>query len=141
VNQVEIKFTIYGIARPKGGAHTVTKGGRTWGYVPTSVRDWEDTIRAQVHNYRPPELLKEALKLEAHFYRAPLKSFSNKKRELALTGIIRPATSPDLDKCVRALQDAITGIIFGNDSIIVDLVSSKWYGDPPRVEVIISNAD
>jgi crossover junction endodeoxyribonuclease RusA len=48
------------------------------------------------------------------------------------------ATRPDLDKLARAVLDALTGIWFADDSLIVELVCSKTVcaeGDRPGLEV------
>lgn len=42
---------------------------------------------------------------------------------------------PDLDKLVRALLDALTGVAFKDDSQVVDLDAAKRYSDPPGVLV------
>lgn len=43
------------------------------------------------------------------------------------------ATKPDLDKLVRAIGDAITGIVVRDDSQIVSLHALKLYGTPSAV--------
>jgi crossover junction endodeoxyribonuclease RusA len=45
---------------------------------------------------------------------------------------------PDLDKLVRAIFDACTGIVFADDSVIVTLVTTKRLaeiGEPPGVNI------
>jgi Holliday junction resolvase RusA-like endonuclease len=46
-------------------------------------------------------------------------------------------TRPDLDKLVRAVGDAITGIIAEDDSQIVQISASKKFGLPERTEVLV----
>lgn len=48
------------------------------------------------------------------------------------------ATKPDLDKLLRAIGDAITGIVVRDDSQIVEIVASKWYGAPSAVVTVES---
>ena len=48
-------------------------------------------------------------------------------------------TKPDLDKLVRSLLDALTGVVFEDDSQVVEIHVSKHFGDPEmrvRVEQI-----
>jgi Holliday junction resolvase RusA-like endonuclease len=47
----------------------------------------------------------------------------------------RPATTPDLDKLVRCAADALTGVVFRDDSQVVRLVAEKVYGQTPGVWV------
>jgi crossover junction endodeoxyribonuclease RusA len=39
----------------------------------------------------------------------------------------RPATKPDVDKLARAVLDALTGTLLGDDAQVADLVASKVY--------------
>jgi len=47
----------------------------------------------------------------------------------------RPARQPDLDKLVRAVLDALTGVCYTDDSQVVELNASKVYGDETRIEI------
>lgn len=47
------------------------------------------------------------------------------------------ATKPDLDKLLRAIGDAITGIVIRDDCQIVAVAAVKHYG-PPHAEITIS---
>jgi crossover junction endodeoxyribonuclease RusA len=49
-----------------------------------------------------------------------------------------PAKQPDLDKMIRAILDALTGVVFHDDSQVVHLVSRKQYGNEPGVEVWVT---
>lgn len=50
----------------------------------------------------------------------------------------RPDVMPDLDKLVRAILDSLTGIVWGDDGQVVDIVARKVYADTPGVDVAIS---
>ena len=41
-----------------------------------------------------------------------------------------PTVPPDLDKLIRAVLDAFTGIVYLDDAQVVEIYSSKSYGDP-----------
>lgn len=45
----------------------------------------------------------------------------------------RPAGRPDVDKLTRAILDALSGIVWRDDSQVVDITASKLYGDPGAV--------
>lgn len=45
---------------------------------------------------------------------------------------------PDLDKLVRGVKDALTGIIYEDDSQVVSIRATKHYGAPERVELVVS---
>jgi Holliday junction resolvase RusA-like endonuclease len=41
-----------------------------------------------------------------------------------------PYVAPDLDKLIRAVLDALTGIAYVDDGQVVSITSSKVYGEP-----------
>ena len=41
-----------------------------------------------------------------------------------------PTVPPDLDKLIRAVLDALTGIVYLDDAQVVEIHSSKSYGEP-----------
>jgi Holliday junction resolvase RusA-like endonuclease len=45
---------------------------------------------------------------------------------------------PDLDKLIRAILDALTGVVWRDDGQVVDIVASKVYADTPGVDVVIT---
>ena len=53
-----------------------------------------------------------------------------KKRSAAWLNITRPTKRPDLDNYMKLALDACTGVVYGDDSQIVKLSGSKWYGEP-----------
>ena len=65
------------------------------------------------------------------------KSKSKKFKERALLGLERPTKKPDIDNIVKALQDALNGLAYKDDSSIVFLSVAKCYSEVPRVEVIL----
>lgn len=51
-----------------------------------------------------------------------------------------PAGKPDVLKLARAIEDALTGVVWKDDSQIVTELIEKCYGDPPRVEITVREA-
>lgn len=56
-----------------------------------------------------------------------------------------PATKrPDLDKLVRAVGDALTGTVYAEDSLVVELVATKRVaeeGEQPGVRIDVHEGD
>lgn len=44
---------------------------------------------------------------------------------------------PDADKCIRGCLDALTGIVWQDDSQVVRIQAEKHYGLPERVELVV----
>ena len=73
------------------------------------------------------------------FFEVP-KSKSKKFREAALLDQERPTKKPDADNIVKAIQDALNGLVYKDDAYIVHLACQKFYSDNPRVEVFVTAA-
>lgn len=50
-------------------------------------------------------------------------------------GTIRPTVKPDIDNVLKAIFDSLNGILYKDDTQIVEVTASKFYSDIPRVEV------
>ena len=47
----------------------------------------------------------------------------------------RSIVKPDLDNYIKSTLDALNGVIWTDDATIVELNTSKWYADDPRIEI------
>jgi len=63
------------------------------------------------------------------------KSWSNKRRGMALTGEILPTGKPDLDNSLKAILDGMNKIVFADDAQTCRVGMSKQYGETPGVFV------
>lgn len=52
----------------------------------------------------------------------------------------RPTGKPDVSKCVRAIEDALTGIVFKDDSQVVYILTNKRYADKTGAYIEIMTA-
>lgn len=73
------------------------------------------------------------------FYMPIPKSTSQKRRKLMLSGEIRPIGTPDRTNICKLYEDCLQGIVFENDSRIVDGRVAKYYGLVPCVVVTIKS--
>jgi len=48
-----------------------------------------------------------------------------------------PTVAPDLDKYIRAVLDALTGIAYQDDSQVIDIKATKVYSNSPGAEIKI----
>lgn len=128
-----IKFTIEGIAVPKGRPRVSMKRGYPVTYTPEKTKVWEDYVRILSAKYRPANLLEGALAIGLTFY-VPRPRLAPKDRKY-------PEVIPDLDNYAKAFLDSMEGLFYRNDSQIVDMKLKKRYGNPARVEVRIWNKE
>lgn len=71
------------------------------------------------------------------FYRPLLMGFSEREKAAALAGTLLPITSPDTDNYLKGPKDALKGIVWHDDSQVVEERSSKRYGADPHTEIAI----
>lgn len=75
-------------------------------------------------------------------FRVPI-SWSKRKRAAAFRDEIRPTAKPDIDNIAKAVLDGMNGVVFGDDSLVSEMIIQKVYQlndeDEPRVEVCIND--
>lgn len=49
-----------------------------------------------------------------------------------------PTTRPDITKLLRAVEDAMSGIVYRDDAQIVHQQAMKRYGEPARCEILVT---
>lgn len=146
-----IRFTVYGKAQPAGSKRGFSRGGRTvvvdanknakpWKQEVTgaalgamTVPANSDTIGYHIKPLEGPLIVTFA------FYVARPKGHYGTKG-LRPSAPDYPTTRPDLLKLARAVEDAMTGVVYRDDSQIVREELEKHYGEPARVEVIVRQA-
>lgn len=68
-------------------------------------------------------------------------SWSKKKQTLARIEVIAATNKPDADNVLKAIKDGMNGIVYEDDSQVVEVAASKKYGTEPRVEVRVQELD
>jgi Holliday junction resolvase RusA-like endonuclease len=104
-------------------------------------RSWKEQVASSARQVYDGPLLREALSMRLVFYRVRPKGHFKSDGSFSKEGNARstgPATRPDLLKLTRAVEDALKGIIYVDDSQIVSQTLRKRWGEPSRVDVMIS---
>lgn len=117
---------------PKARARTVVRGGKVMSYTPKATADAEAQIRQLVA--QNGEFYPAGVPLSVRTLFVITKPSSLPKRRT------RPITRPDIDNYVKLLCDALNGYLFADDSQICHLEAEKVYGQPPRIEIDITEA-
>lgn len=134
-----ITITITGHPVPKGRPRFAMRGGRPRTYTDAKTSRWESDARlearARLGARRP---LTGPLRLEVGIHLTIPASWPDWKRNAALRGNIRPTGKPDLDNVLKATKDAMNGILWLDDSQVVDITARKHYTDAPRVTLIVT---
>lgn len=128
-------FTVHGRPAPQGSKKVV--GGRKNGkaiLVESSkgVKPWrQDVALYAFEAMRGKPLFTTAVVLEVTFLMARPASITPKKR-------MWPCVAPDLSKLVRSTEDALKGIVWYDDSLVVETHSRKRYSGDGRTGAIIT---
>ncbi len=136
-----MRFTVLGQPKPAGSKRAFVNPKTGKAIVVDSSgakgKDWRTLVRdagAEAMDGRTP--LSLPLQVTMVFFQPRPKSHYGTGKNAAILkpgAPPRPTTRPDALKLARAVEDALTGIIWRDDSEIVDERLVKLYGSPARV--------
>lgn len=106
-------------------------------YDPEKVKKFKKELSQLARSQYKDDPLDGMLEVDVWFYRPVQKSLSKKERTRRLSGAHRPTVKPDLDNYIKSTLDALNGILWIDDSHIVDLHAHKRYSDRPRIEITV----
>ncbi len=140
-----IYLKILGIPKPKQSARfaSMRMGNKNIirSYQNKDVKEKERNIQFDVNQQLPKGFIPYdcALEVGVSFVFAPTSSFSKNKLKQLDSGVkLYKKTKPDLtDNLMKALFDAMEGIVYVNDSRICKVKSEKIYGRIPMITVVI----
>jgi Holliday junction resolvase RusA-like endonuclease len=119
-----ITIEVFGNPVPQGRPRFARVGKFVKTYDPKESAAWKDSIKLQA--------IDGALRLKCEFHLSRPPSVSVKKRP-------HPIVKPDLDNLLKAVKDALKGIVWVDDSQVVELEATKRYSDRPGVLIIVAD--
>ncbi|BEV44395.1 RusA family crossover junction endodeoxyribonuclease [Afipia carboxidovorans] len=137
-----VTISLAGDPQGKGRARAFRRGNIIGHYTPEKTRSYEGMVRTAAMDAmagRAPISVPVEIVLRAVF-RVPA-SWSEKKRVAAITGAVWPGKKPDLDNVIKAWTDAMNGVVFIDDALIVKGSFSKVYGPAPLVVATVAALD
>jgi Holliday junction resolvase RusA-like endonuclease len=139
-----MKFTILGTPMPKQSARfrSVKMGDKTFvkSYQKNEVVQNERNMAFDIKSQLPADFkpYTEALAARIVFVFPPLSSWNKKQQNLFSSGVtLFKSTKPDVDNLQKICCDAMQGVVYLNDSQIVDMHCTKIYGPVPMIEIEI----
>lgn len=132
----ELRFTTIGIPAPQGSKN------RFGGEDNPRTKPWRLALAADAQA-AGATLMDGPLTGIVYFYFPRPKGHYRTGKH---AGQLRPDApmsvggKPDLDKLLRAVGDALTGVAYRDDAQIASWVAFKRYGEPARAEVLIREA-
>lgn len=131
-----ITIVLEGEPRGKGRP----RHGRGFTYTPASTRAYETALATVAKIEMMGKVLLEGPLRIDYLANMPIPtSWSEKKRQNAIRGELRPTGKPDIDNCLKLCMDALNGIVYRDDAFIVDSNASKRYSVSPALIVTISS--
>lgn len=134
-------FVVPGPVRGKGRPRFARAGKFTRTFTDDKTVAYEALVKlaaGAVMGAAPPTETAVVVSIAA--YRAVPTSWSRRRREQALQGLIRPAGKPDCDNIAKIVCDAMNGIVYRDDAQVWDLrVRKAWDANgAERVAVTVS---
>lgn len=135
------QFSIPGAPVAKGRARFARRGNFVTTFTPEKTLNFEGRVGyAGSDAMRGREPVDGPLVLSLDV-RLPIPaSWSKKKQEEAASGRLRPCGRPDVDNFAKAVLDGLNGVVWRDDSQVVELRASKHYSVSPRVDVLVMPA-
>lgn len=138
-----LRFVVPGEPVGKARPRVCVRCGRAHAYTPAKTANYENLIA----NCAKAEMIREGfervekpmtVKLIVMAFFCPPKSWSQKKRKAALQGVVHHIVKPDLDNVLKAVGDALNGVVYDDDSQITDCHIRKAYAETARIEVFVT---
>jgi crossover junction endodeoxyribonuclease RusA len=116
------RFRVRGVPVAKGSMRALMIRGRpALTSTARNLKEWENVIRFQVQEWQGAPLECPVTLMLAFNLPRPK---SLPKRAWAYA---KPTKRPDLDKLVRAVIDALTGVVYRDDAQVTTIAASKHY--------------
>ena len=133
---IVIKFGAQGTPRPKGSTKSF-RSNSTGKIITLNANDktkgWEQTVRAAAINAMEPYKIAEgAVSVRCDFIMPrPKNHFSVSKKTPGMLKeqyrAMEPTKKPDLDKLIRCVLDALTGVVYLDDNQVTVVSGQKYY--------------
>jgi len=112
---------------------------------PGHARSYKSRIEYHARQMQQGEPIAEAIAVEIEIFRSPPKSISSVKKnaEAIKREKMQPISKPYIDSYAKAVIEGCSGIVWLDDSLIVELHIRKYYSDNPRtiLRVCFANKD
>ena len=138
----DVSFTVHGVPAPQG-----SKTRTRWGEMReanANTQPWREAVAWKATQAMlAMTKLTGPVALEATFYFPRPKTHYGTGKNAGVLKESVPfycATTPDTDKLLRAISDAMTGIVYRDDGQIARVVAWKLYGEP-HVGITVEQLD
>jgi len=136
-----IQFTVDGDPIPKGRPRFARRGHFVQTYTDAKTIDYETQVAMKArHAIGASEPLKGALTVFLYLRYAVPASYSKKRKEACLRGVEYPKRI-DLDNVYKSITDAMNGIVYMDDSQIVEAHITKVYAEIAGANIMVQECE
>jgi len=136
-----IQFTVDGDPIPKGRPRFARRGHFVQTYTDAKTIDYETHVAMKArHAIGASDPLKGALTVFLYLRYGVPTSYSKKRKEACLRGVEYPK-KVDLDNVYKSITDAMQGIVYLNDSQIVEAHITKVYAETAGANIMVQECD
>ena len=135
---MQIHFQVEGDPKGKGRPRFTRAGKFTRVYTDKQTLDYEALIKffaAEAMGSTDP--LETPVSVFLYIRHAVPQSYSKKRTEACLSGLEQPCKKPDIDNITKTYLDGMNGVVFLDDTQVVDLHVKKVYSAVPGVDVMV----
>lgn len=127
---MNIEFTVPIVPIGKARARVTSRGT----FTPTKTRNAEAAVALIAKGAMKGRQIATGRVIASVMAVMPIPaSWPKGKRLDAISSVIRPTGRPDADNISKLVLDACNGIVYADDSQIVDLTVTKFYGTEPGI--------
>jgi Holliday junction resolvase RusA-like endonuclease len=133
-----VTFKVDGTPVPKGRARYARRGNFISTYTPEKTRTYETLIKdAAIEAMGASEPLETPVSLYLYI-RVPIpKSCTKKRLEAIDNGSEKPTKKPDASNILKSVEDGMNGVVYHDDSQIINIHVTKVYSTLPGVDICV----
>ena len=139
---MQIHFQVEGDPKGKGRPRFSRVGSFTKVYTDKQTLGYEAKIayfaKQAIGSTEP---LKTPVSVYLYVRLSIPQSYPKKRREACLNGFELPCKKPDIDNIAKTYLDAMNGVIFVDDTQVIDLHVKKVYAEKAGVDVMVTEAE
>ena len=139
---MQIHFQVEGDPKGKGRPRFTRAGKFTRVYTDKQTLDYESLIKSfAMEAMGSTDPLETAVSVFLYVRLAVPQSYSKKRTEACLSGLEQPCKKPDIDNIAKTYLDAMNGVIFKDDTQVIDLHVKKVYSAVAGVNVMVMEVE
>lgn len=133
-----VVFSIEGKPVPKGRPRFARRGNFVQTYTDSKTLSYEQIVAMESKKAMgSSEAFKNAISLYLYIRLPVPKSYTKKATADCLSGLVRPTKKSDIDNFTKSLMDGMNGVVYLDDSQVVDLHVRKIYSSVPGVDICV----